>query len=299
MKQEIITPIPLTAGEHVKLFLFRKIVMPLVEVIGRHSYPTDRVAELSYGDLPDEKLDYIKPNRLSPSRIAVVHIHGGAFIGGSKGRLFARPLLAFSDAGYLAFSLNYPLAPEYPHPYALRSLLKALAFIKKEFPDYSTIHLTGDSAGGFLAMVLGIILANPKLLPDFDPIDAALLPKVKSIVPLYGVFDRVEWIKDGFPLSRLFFSFYAGKDALIQDYIPPIPVAPMDLQSFDNLPPVFIVVGSKDNLYQVSKTYAEHLRKQFNNVEFKVYEGGKHGFFSGGTGYQELINDLLNYYKKF
>ncbi|WP_158799256.1 alpha/beta hydrolase [Pedobacter sp. L105] len=289
----------LTTGDHFKLFLFRKIVMPLVEVIGRSNYPKDTITELSYGNLPDEKLDYIKPNKLPSSRIAIVHIHGGAFIGGSKGRLFARPLLAFSDAGYPVFSLNYPLAPEYPHPQPLRSLLKALAFIKKEFPDYSVIHLTGDSAGGLLAMMLGIILSNPKLLPVFDSIDAALLPEIKSIVPLYGVFDRVEWIKDGFPLSRLFFSFYAGEKALIKEYVPPIPIAPMDLQSFENLPPVFIVVGSEDNLQRVSRIYAEHLRKQFNTIEFKIYEGGKHGFFSVGAGNKELINDLLNYYKKF
>jgi len=148
-------------------------------------------------------------------------------------------------------------------------------------------------------MILGIILANPELLPQFDTIAAGLLPEVKSIVTLYGVFDRVEWIKDGFPLSGLFFSFYAGEKAMNKDYVPPVPVAPMDLLTFDHLPPVFIVAGSKDSLQTVSKNYYEHLRKQFTQVEFKLYEGGKHGFFSAGAGSDELLKDLLNYYSKF
>ena len=299
MKQEIISPIQLTTGDKFKIFLLRKIIMPLVEVIARGKYPAGRVTELNYGSLADEKLDYIKPDKTSPSTIAIVHIHGGAFIAGSKGRLFAKPLLTFSDAGYPVFSLNYPLAPEYPHPYPLRSLLKALAYIKKTYPDYSTIHLTGDSAGGLLAMMLGIILSNTELLPEFEVVSTGLLPEVKSIAPLYGVFDRIEWFQYGFPLSRLFFSFYAGEKALDKDYVPPIPVAPMDLQTFEHLPPVYIAAGSKDKLQRVSKDYADHLRTRFSNVEFKEYEGGKHGFFSAGAGSEELMSDLLDFYRKF
>jgi acetyl esterase/lipase len=299
MEQEISTPVKLTVADKFKVFLLRKIIMPLVEVIDRGKYPAGKLIELSYGSLPDENLDYIGANKTQSSPIAIVHIHGGAFIAGRKGRLFAKPLLAFSDAGYPVFSLNYPLAPDYPHPYALRALLKALAFIKNNYPEYSAIHLTGDSAGGLLATMLGIILPNPELLPLFSSIDADSLPEVKSIAPLYGVFDRVEWIKDGFPLSGLFFSFYAGVKALDNSYMPPIPIAPMDLPPFNNLPPVFIAVGSKDSLQKVSKNYAEHLRKRFSDVDFKVYKGGKHGFMSAGTGSDELINDLLNYYNKF
>lgn len=254
MKQEINTPIQLTRGDKFKVFFLRKIVMPLVEVIDRGSYPAGRVTELRYGSLADEKLDYIKANKTSISTIPIVHIHGDAFIAGSKGRLFAKPLLAFSDAGYPVFSLNYPLAPEHPHPQALHSLLKALAYIKKNYPDYSAIHLTGDSAGGLLAMMLGIILSNAELLPEIDVVPAGLLPEVKSIAPLYGVFDRIEWFQYGFPLSRLFFSFYAGEQALDKDYMPPIPVAPMDLQTFEHLPPVYIAVGSRISCKRSQKT---------------------------------------------
>lgn len=68
---------------------------------------------------------------------------GGAFVTGSKGDFYSKPLMKFSDAGYPIFSLNYPLAPEQQHPYLLRSLLKALVWIKKNYNQYEKIHLIG------------------------------------------------------------------------------------------------------------------------------------------------------------
>jgi len=299
MEQQMVKRNKLTAGEHIKLFTWRNIMMPLIDLICGKSYPTTRVTEYSYGNLPAEKMDYFKPSKTAILHSPVIHFHGGGWTAGTKGRLFTKPLTALADAGYPVFSVNYPLAPEYPHPYALRSLLKALALIKKQYPEYNAVHLTGDSAGGHLAMMLGIMLANKELLKQFDEINADLLPEVKSIVPVYGIFDRFNWIEDGFPLSRIFLKSYAGEKALNKDYIAPIPVMPIEIKKFKTLPPTFILAASKDHLLRSSIEYAAHLRKQFNHVELKVYEGSSHGFFSFGHGSDEVIIDLLNFYNRF
>ncbi len=273
---------------------------PLFTVIGGGRYPAGRLTEQRYGSLPDETLDFLKPaaNANGPQKTAVVHIHGGGWVSGSKGKFYAKPLLKLANAGYPVFSLNHPLAPEHPHPFILRSLLQALAWIKKADPTYQSIHLLGDSAGGNLAMMLGLMLANPPLLKLVDALDPALLPAVKSIIPIYAPLERFSWIEDGFPSATTFLKSYAGEKALDKDHLPPIPVMPMDFPHIEKLPPTFIAAGSKDKLLRSSQMYAEYLRKNFGQVDFNIYEGANHGFFNFGTQSDEVGNDILKFLAK-
>jgi acetyl esterase/lipase len=247
----------ITFKDKAGVFFWRNLMMPLIATIGGKKYPSGKVKEFSYGNLKDEKLDFIVPNSSSTKRLAIVHIHGGAWIAGSKGNFYSKPLMKFSDAGYPVFSLNYPLAPEQQHPYILRSLLKALVWIKKNYPEYDNIHLIGDSAGGNLAMMLGIYLSNPELLKNLDTVKIDELPIVKSVVDIFGVNDKISWVEDGFPSAKLFIKVYVENTTR-----PDIPVVPMDFNHIENLPPLFIVGAGKDKLLRSSKIWSEHIRKQ-------------------------------------
>jgi acetyl esterase/lipase len=280
------------------VFFWRNMMVPVITAIAGKSFPKGKVTEYAYGDLKDEMLDYIAPGKASEKQTAIVHIHGGAWIAGSKGRFFSKPLMKFSDAGYPVFSLNYPLAPERPHPYMLRSLLKALVWIRYKFPHYESIHLIGDSAGGHLAMMLGIFISNPELPGKLDNLDITMLPKIRSIVDIYGVNDRITWVEDGFPGAKLFLKAYAGEKAGEHNFVSAIPVTPMDVESIDHLPPVFIVGAGKDKLLRSSKIWAERISKPFKDVQFKIYDGADHGFFSFGKGCDELSDDMLAYFGK-
>lgn len=280
------------------VFFWRNLVMPAVAAIGGKSFPKGKVTEYAYGDLKDEILDFIAPGKASEKQTAIVHIHGGAWISGSKGRFFSKPLLKFSDAGYPVFSLNYPLAPERPHPDMLRSLLKALVWIREKYPQHKSIHLIGDSAGGTLAMMLGIFISNPALLEKLDDVDINRLPEIKSVTDIYGVNDRITWIEDGFPGAKFFIEAYAGEKAGGDPFISAIPVTPMDFETIENLPPAFIACGGKDKLLRSSKIWAERIGKQFKDVHFKIYESAQHGFFCFGTGCDELSDDMLTYFGK-
>ena len=66
----------------------------------------------------------------------------------------------------------------------------------------------------------------------------------------------------------------------------------MDL-TFDSLPPTFIVAGSKDRLARSSQVCADRLQQQSFNVEYKVYEGARHGFFTFNTPEsRQLVDDI-------
>lgn len=285
---------PLSLVDRVTVLAWRRVLMPFITLIGGSSAPRDRVFEQRYGSLPDETLDVIAPVPGAMPRKPVVFIHGGGWVAGSKGRFYHRPLLKLADAGYPVFSLNYPLAPERPHPHMLRSLLAGLVWLVREH-GVREVHLVGDSAGGNLATMLGLALANPELLGRIDMIDPGTLPAVRSITSLYGVMDRFTFREDGFPSGRLFLQAYAGAAALDVTLPLAFPVTPMDLGPFANLPPTFVAAASKDQLARSSKVWAEHLRTRFPDVRYKVYEGASHGFFCFGTGSAALSDDLRQF----
>lgn len=285
--------IKITFKDKLGVFFWRNIIMPTIDGIGGKAFPKGKDQAFAYGNHKDEKLDFIAPDSKKENRLAIVHIHGGAWVAGSKGRFYSKPLMKFSDAGYPIFSLNYPLAPEQQHPFLLRSLLKAFVWIKQNYPQYHTIHLIGDSAGGNLAMMLGIYLSNPELLKILDNVNSNDLPKVESIVDIFGVNDSVSWVEDGFPSATLFNKVYVKNTTT-----PNIPVVPMDFDRIEKLPPLFIVGAGKDKLLRSSKIWAAHISKSFQDVHFKIYEAASHGFFSFGKGCDELSDDMLSFFAK-
>lgn len=139
------------------------------------------------------------------------------------------------------------------------------------------VRLAGDSAGGNLATVLGLMLANPRLLARFDTIAPETLPVARSITSLYGVMDRFTFREDGFPSARLFLEAYAGVNAL--DAKPPLalPVTPMDLGDFANLPPTFVAAASKDQLARSSRLqgFSKRSRAPSWSGAFRRPDGGK------------------------
>ncbi|MEN9577474.1 MAG: hypothetical protein RJA70_483 [Pseudomonadota bacterium] len=272
------TPTPLRASDRVMVALWRHGLVPFFGLRGM-SAPPGRVVERRYGDRRDEVMDLYTPSSSAPARSPVVFIHGGGWISGSKGRFYHRPLLGLAAAGHQVFSLNYPLAPESPFPGPLRSLLKALAALRREH-GAARVHLAGDSAGGNLATMLGLMLESPELLRAVNgtPSRDGSLPQLLSVASIYGVMDRTSLVEDGFPSARLFLESYAGESAL-PERTPPLPITPMDIPSLVPRAPTFIGAGTQDKLGRSSRIYADHLGAHGAAVTYKTYPGADHGFY--------------------
>lgn len=252
------------------------------------------VTEHAYGPHPAERLELIEASADAPARAPIVYVHGGGWICGKK-EMYTSKLVPFAEAGHPVFNLEYPLAPERPHPLMLRSLLGGLAWIRERYPQHEAVHLMGDSAGGNLVTMLGILTANPELIKPIDPEFNQPTPKPRSIISLYGVLDRLSWIEHKFPGATLMLHCYGGPAALESDVGPDQALTPMDLQ-FGALPPTFIAVGSKDQLARSSQLCAERLQSEFESVSYKVYEGEAHGFFNlNRPASQELVADSLDF----
>lgn len=108
------------------------------------------------------------------------------------------------------------------------------------------------------------------------------------MIDLFGVNDKTSWVEDGFPSAKLFTKVYIQNTTT--------PNVPMDFESIENLSPTFIVGAGNDKLLRFSKIWAEHISKKFKDIEFKIYEGADHGFFSFGKGCEELSDDMLRFF---
>lgn len=113
-------------------------------------------------------LDAYLPDQESGPVPAVLVVHGGSFIRGTKDDAsiasIARDLAA---SGYAAFSIQYRLAPAYPYPAANEDVAAAVrwlrdpARVQQYHLDPRRIGIVGASAGGTLASYLGVDGSGP------------------------------------------------------------------------------------------------------------------------------------------
>jgi len=229
-------------------------------------------------------------------RTAVVYLHGGGWIIGNK-ELYSADLLFLTDRGYTVFNFDYPLAPEHPHPIPLASLMRGLAWFGRQHPEFEAIHLMGDSAGGNLAMMLGLLIDNPTLRRDIDPaLEDLSLPRVRSVVSIYGVLDRTSWLDQRFPGASVMLQSYAGRAAFEPEVGPELAITPVDLK-FDHHPPCLITIGTKDQLAESSRIAFDRLYRNDGRMRLIEYEGEGHGFlnFAGRPNSQKLRRDIIDF----
>lgn len=140
----------------------------------------------------DTLLDVFRPDSASEPLPAVVWIHGGAWVSGSKDNV-APYLEMLANDGYAAIGVGYTPGPEAQYPTAFEQLNTALGYIVDNAAelgvDPDRIVLAGDSAGSQLASQLAVLVTNPHYA-HFTGIAPALTPDQLDAVILHcGVYN--------------------------------------------------------------------------------------------------------------
>ena len=109
-------------------------------------------------------------------RPGIVVIHGGGWIEGDKSSFASREhgvpgnIVDFAALGFVAVTINYRLAGEAPFPAALEDCKCAVRWLRAHAKEYQLdphkIGAFGNSAGGHLAMLLGMIGKDARLEGD-------------------------------------------------------------------------------------------------------------------------------------
>lgn len=129
------------------------------------------------------KADVYRPYIDTRSTAAVVQIHGGALINGSRQGYRLEQVDLYLQKGYTVVSIDYRLAPESKLPEIIEDLRDCFRWVYGAGPDLFSIDprrtaVVGYSAGGYLALMSGWCIQ----------------PAPKAIVSFYGYGDIVgDW----------------------------------------------------------------------------------------------------------
>lgn len=108
----------------------------------------------------DVELDVCRVEDAGEAQAAVLLVHGGAFNSGDKADPEWNEMCQWlANAGYVAISINYRLAPQYEFPAALEDIQAAVEWTRERADSYGVdperIGVVGGSAGGTIAELLG------------------------------------------------------------------------------------------------------------------------------------------------
>src|SRR5436309_248740 len=119
---------------------------------------------------PQQIMDVVRPRATAgQSHPAVVCIHGGGFRAGSR-KGYLDQCVRLAQRGYVAATVDYRLAPAAPFPAAVHDVKAAVRYLRANAArfeiDPSRICVTGGSAGGHLALFLGLTAGMPEFEGD-------------------------------------------------------------------------------------------------------------------------------------
>lgn len=120
----------------------------------------------------------------------VMFVHGGGFRAGNREGYNAQ-IIRMAEKGYVAVTVSYRLAPKYPFPAAIHDTKAAVRWLranaKKYHIDPDNIGVTGGSAGGTLAQMLGVTTGVKEFEGDGGNPEQS--SAVKCVVNVYGAND--------------------------------------------------------------------------------------------------------------
>lgn len=266
-----------------------------------------KVKDIPYIDdgNPYHKFDVFYPEgKISKEGLPVIiDIHGGGWMYATKD-LNEYYCMELAKKGYCVFSISYRLVPDVTVNEQIKDCTEALAFIRANIKDYpankKTVMLTGDSAGGQLALYSTILNNNPDAREIFGTVDTKL--NIKCLL----LTSPVTYAKSGG-----WFSIYTKK-MWGKDYKTKSTYNYMDLNEImelaNDMPPTYFITSSGDTLAhdQTVNAYNYFVEKGYEcEIEdFTDLRDGKklpHVFsvLDPFDEYgQKAIDNALDYYQK-
>ena len=198
-------------------------------------------------------IDVIRPADAKNPLPVIIDIHGGGLQGGSK--LGNRPYCyQLASKGFIVFAMDYSLSPEYRYPAHLEDVNEALLWIKDHAEEYgadlNNVFLTGDSAGGMLAIHETLVNNDIDVAAIYGLIQPGFT--FNAIALTSGMYD----LDKGAPKVMFpgIFGTYSKKKAPH--------FADLDLSKLvtkENVPPCFMVTSEEDFIRDATLRFAKVL----------------------------------------
>ncbi len=229
---------------------------------------------------------WCRPQAARPGQ-AVMHIHGGWFNWGSAQAFRHLAGHIAASAGVAAFVPDYRLAPEHPFPAASEDVRACYVGLTER--GFSKIAITGDSAGGNLAIELLVRLATKKASGSEALVGGVALSPVTDLA-----FSGESWstraIADPYftqpQAAELVRSYLDGHDP--ED--PSVSPLHADLKG---LAPIRVHVGNDEVLLDDSVRLVDRAVTVGVDARLDVWQGMVHGYL-GGIGRLAASTEMID-----
>jgi acetyl esterase/lipase len=228
-------------------------------------------ANIRYGLHPETVLDIVQARAPAlKNRPGVIVIHGGGWVEGDKESMLQTFCLPFVERGFVVANVEYRLAQSATAPAAVNDVLEAAKWFRDRAADYKVdpnqIIVTGSSAGGHLAMMVGMVPESAGLGP---------LIKIAAIVNFYGISDVPDQLQG--PHLQTYAVTWIPEQLDRMDLAKK--VSPITYVR-KGLPLVLSIHGDADPVvpYEQSVRLTKELKTAGDQAELITVPGGKHGF---------------------
>ena len=216
--------------------------------------PNFIIDKSKYDPVKYVKIRILYPHKLVKSKNtsnALLYIHGGGFISLSSKSQQSCIRKWAKITNIVIYSVDYRLAPESSYPDALDDILNAYYWVAYHSEQVlgipaEKIILSGDSAGGGLALSLGLRLmkSNFKKPSGLLIANPALNLSSQSFTPSY-MFSLTDPILRHSMLLGVIQSYVGDGDAIHDPYLSPSEISDEDINI---MPPVRMMIALKDPL---------------------------------------------------
>mgnify|MGYP000600775934 CR=1 FL=1 len=239
----------------------------------------------------DLKLDVYRPRDVQGPNPTLMYIHGGGWTNGSK-ESSALTFLPYLEKGWTVVNVAYRLADVAHAPAAVEDTRCALRWIYRNAEQYGfdkeNIVVTGNSAGGHLALTTGMLTSDvgmERQCPGDRMRTWAIGPRnmeplhVAAIVNWYGITDVSDLLNSGPGTSGNFTEAWLGSGS--NRVAVAARVSPIN-HVRDDLPPVLTIHGNEDSI--VPYSHGVRLHEALDRAEVAnqliTIGGAGHGGFS-------------------
>ena len=215
-------------------------------------------------------------------RRVILQLHGGGYYGRIHNTYRdAAAMYIEVSGGCDVLSPDYRVAPEYPYPAALDDARESYKWLLEQDYRPENIVLAGDSAGGGLALALGLYLKDHGLPMPAGIVTMSAWTDLTKSGDSYQEKFKEDPIFGGTRNSLVYKEGYYLDHDPMDPYISPVN------GDFRGFPPMLLQVGEQEMLLDDTLSVGQKARYAGGRVRVHVYPGMFHIFLMGFTMWPE------------
>ncbi|MCR5418024.1 MAG: alpha/beta hydrolase [Lachnospiraceae bacterium] len=229
-----------------------------------------------------ELLTSIAQDKPESERYVILQLHGGGYY--AKMHNVYRATAAYYNEitdGFDVLSVDYRVAPQNPYPAALQDALMAYRWLLEKGYRPDRIVVSGDSAGGGLALALCLYLRDNRIVMPAGIITMSAWTDLTKSGDSYRENYDKDPIFGGSHHTLVYKKGYYAEHDPAKPYISPV------FGVYNNLPPILMQVGELEMLLDDTVKVAAKAKAAGIRVRSHVYPGMFHVFQLGLGLYPE------------